>query len=184
MTRRRHTTCALTHSVMVNNMVNNSRPTRRADRAADRFARTYTPPSLACMLFLAAALFALALPVIGPLNDHHFSERSHNHDHIYLNGVPVAHEHAYEGSARHAHPDGRPEYSRAALGEPPADIVYLAPTRSGLTLVALNAPYHLTPDSLRPPPPTNAGNLLQRFDPGSVRVRGASVAPPSRPPVA
>ena len=65
---------------------------------------------MAWMLALAAALFALALPIVGPLDDHHFAERSHSHDHIYLNGMPVAHGHAYDELALHPHRESQPEY--------------------------------------------------------------------------
>ena len=62
-------------------------------------SQAVAPPSLGWMLLLAVALFSLALPIIGPLDDHHFAERAHNHDHIYLNGHPVGHHHAYDGLA-------------------------------------------------------------------------------------
>jgi len=50
---------------------------------------------------LATALYALFLPFLGALLDHHFAERQPGHLHIYPGGVPVEHPHPYE--ATHAH---------------------------------------------------------------------------------
>lgn len=136
------------------------------------------------MLLLAAALFALALPIVGPLDDHHFAERAHNHDHIYLNGAPVAHGHAYEGVARHAHQETGSQFLQSSGRENAGDVMYLAPAAAGLTLAALNASYHPAPESLRPPPPPEGrDNLLERFAPSSGRARGTNVPPPLPPPV-
>ena len=136
------------------------------------------------MLLLAAALFALALPIIGPLDDHHFAERSHTHDHIYLNGGAVAHNHAYEGLALHAHRGSEPQLSQPAGWQPERDVLYLTPAVAGLTLSALNAPYHPAPESLRPPPASDGrDNPLERFLPSSSRTRGANIPPPLPPPI-
>ena len=134
------------------------------------------------MLLLAAALFALALPIVGPLEDHHFAERAHNHDHIYLNGNPVGHNHTYEEPSEHAHPESGLALSPENRLEIESDVLFLAPATTGLTLAALNAPCHPAPESLRPPPPSGSrGNLLQRFSPELTRARGVNV-PPSLPP--
>ena len=136
------------------------------------------------MLAFAAALFALVLPIVGPLDDHHFAERSHTHGHIYLNGAPVPHNHSYAGLALHSHQGSE---SRLALPEgwqQESDVIYLTPATAGLTLSALNAPYHPAPESLRPPPPpTNGANPLERCVPGPGRVRGENIPPPLPPPI-
>ncbi|MEE3015154.1 MAG: hypothetical protein VX505_13490, partial [Chloroflexota bacterium] len=41
---------------------------------------------------------AIVLVFLGPLMDHHFAERQHNHSHIYLTG----------SVAEHKHPEGHP----------------------------------------------------------------------------
>lgn len=146
--------------------------------------RAASPPSLGWMLALAAALFALALPIVGPLDDHHFAERSHNHDHIYLNGAPVAHDHAYEGVALHAHQETGPQFLRSSGREDAGDVLYLAPSAAGLTLAALNASYHPAPEALRPPPPSQGrDNPLERFAPSSGHARGTNIPPPLPPPI-
>jgi hypothetical protein len=143
------------------------------------------PPSLGWMLLMAAALFALFLPIVGPLDDHHFAERTHNHDHIYLNGVPVAHHHAYEGSPQHPHQESAARFSQPGEYGGQEEILYLAPAAAGLTLAALNAPYHPAPESLRPPPPAaKENNPLERYAPGSGRASGESISPPLPPPIA
>ena len=136
------------------------------------------------MLLLATALFALALPIIGPLDDHHFAERSHAHDHIYLNGGAVAHNHAYDGLALHTHRESGRQSSQPAGWHQENGVLYLTPAAPGLTLSALNAPYHPAPESLRPPPPPEGrDNLLERFAPSSGRAQGTNIPPSLPPPV-
>ena len=153
------------------------------DGASPAF-RERKQPSLGWMLVFAAALFALVLPIVGPLDDHHFAERYHTHDHIYLNGVRVDHNHAYEGFALHSHQKSDPQFRQLSGGENASDVLYLAPATAGLMLAALNAPYHPAPGSLRPPPPSDGrDNLLGRFAPSSSLTRGANIPPPLPPPI-
>ena len=140
-------------------------------------------PSLGWMLLLAVALFALALPVIGPLDDHHFVERAHNHDHIYLNGWPVQHDHAYRTGSAHLHAAPLDVTSETGSQRPAAGTVFLSPVTSGLMLASMNAPQHPAPESLRPPPPRHQANPLERFTHAPARVRGQNVSPPLPPPV-
>ena len=162
---------------------------RRNSGGASPAFREHEPPSLGWMLALAAALFALILPIVGPMDDHHFAERAHNHDHIYLNGVRVAHDHAYEGFALHSHQlhshqESGPQFRQLSGWENASDVLYLAPATAGMTLSALNAPYHPAPESLRPPPPSDGrDNPLERFALSSSRTRGANIPPPLPPPI-
>ena len=136
------------------------------------------------MLLLAAALFALALPIVGPLDDHHFAERTHTHEHIYLNGQPVAHGHAYDGGPRHLHgADGQGWNDIEGHG---ADgVLMLTPATASLMLAVMSAPYHPAPDALRPPAPrAKNANPLTRFASRIQRPDGAPVRPPLPPPVA
>ena len=135
------------------------------------------------MLLLAAALFALALPIVGPLDDHHFAERTHTHAHIYLNGRPVPHGHAYERGLRHLHPAGvqAAENTGANRAE---GILYRTPATASLMLAVLSAPYHNAPDALRPPPPrAKDANPLTRYADPTRGPDGADVPPPLPPPV-
>ncbi len=145
--------------------------------------RASNPPSLGWMFLLAAALFALALPIVGPLDDHHFAERAHTHEHIYLNGRPVPHGHAYDSGLRHLHPAVARESEDASANRTDG-ILYIAPAAAGLMLAVLSAPYHTPPDALRPPPPRakNANPLARYADP-TRGLKGADVPPPLPPPV-
>lgn len=81
--------------------------------------RLFTP------LLAVAAVWALFMPSIGPLVDHHFTERHPHHAHVYPEGTPLAHEHPFErphvheASADHAHAPGDSELGIVFL--PPGD---------------------------------------------------------------
>jgi hypothetical protein len=47
------------------------------------------------------AVFALLLPVAGPIIDHHFAERLPGHGHVYMNGPELLHEHDLSSSHNH-----------------------------------------------------------------------------------
>ena len=132
---------------------------------------------------LALALFALLLPVVGPLDDHHFAERTHNHGHIYLNGRPAPHAHLPDAGQWHWHPVPVPGdvAVRAAI---PGAVAYFTDPGAAPTLAVLNAPWHREPDALRPPPARGgAGNPLTPFASGMRPPHGHTVLPPLRPPV-
>ena len=146
--------------------------------------RGSNPPSLGWMLLLAAALFALALPIVGPLDDHHFAERTHAHGHIYLNGRPVPHGHAYENGRHHLHRSAQREAGDATTN-PTDGILYFTPATASLMLAVLSAPYHTAPDALRPPTsPAKNANPLTRYTDLASRPDGAHVPPPLPPPIA
>lgn len=143
------------------------------------------PPSLGWILLLAFALFALALPIVGPLDDHHFAERSHTHLHIYPDGRPASHEHVGAQALPHLHstlPDA-PVYGESA-GQY-ADVMYLTNATASFLLAVMNAPYHNAPDALRPAPPRgNGDNPLTPFRVLSRQPAGRSIAPLPPPPIA
>ena len=147
--------------------------------------RAADPPSLAWILLLALALFALALPIVGPLDDHHFAERSHTHLHIYLDGRPVSHGHAEATTLPHQHlgrPNPLPNVGRESLSR---DVVYLADATASLLLAVMNAPYHSAPEALRPATPRDKNaNPLGPFTRRYQKPTGHSVSPPLPPPIA
>ncbi len=65
---------------------------------------------------------ALALPIVGPLLDHHYAERVPGH--LHLAGVAGAHTHPYEVDHRHAQGGAYTDASGAPL---PAGAGYLLP---------------------------------------------------------
>ena len=175
----------------------NTRPTRAVRKPAG-------PPSLARLLLLGLALFALALPIIGPLDDHHFAERTHTHEHIYPNGQSIPHRHIYENRQGHLHRSGipyagglpaqtwdvmgRPDLHRSGVpyaGGSNGAVGVRNATAASLLLAMLSAPYHTAPAALRPPAPrTQNDNPLARFASRFREPDGIIVAPPYPPPVA
>ena len=143
------------------------------------------PPSLGWMLLLAFALFALALPIVGPLDDHHFAERSHAHQHIYLDGRPVNHEH--EGAAALPHPHSGRLNTLPDVGQDrrSMDVVYLTNATASFLLAVMNAPYHSAPEALRPATPRDKdANPLGPFTGRYQKPEEHSVSPPLPPPIA
>lgn len=143
------------------------------------------PPSLARMVLLAFALLALALPIVGPLDDHHFAERSHAHQHIYLDGRPANHEHAGAQALPHLHPTrwDLPRYGETDAQSP--DVMYLTNPTASFLLAVTNAPYHNAPDALHPAPPRgNSNNPLTPFRVLNRQPAGRSIAPLPPPPIA
>lgn len=134
---------------------------------------------------LAFALFALALPIVGPMDDHHFAERSHTHLHIYPDGRPASHEHTGALALPHLHPT-RFDLSRYGESDAqPPDVMYLTNATASLLLAVMNAPYHNAPDALRPAPRRgNGNNRLTPFRVLSRQPAGRSVAPLPPPPIA
>jgi hypothetical protein len=61
-------------------------------------------------VILVLAVLGLALPGLGPVFDHHFAERLHDHQHIFLDSATVGHQHPYQhifldsATVGHQHP--------------------------------------------------------------------------------
>ena len=53
-------------------------------------------------LLLVLAGLGLALPEVGPLLDHHFTERLHDHQHLYFGSVDKNHQHSFQISHGHS----------------------------------------------------------------------------------
>ena len=143
------------------------------------------PPSLTRTILLALALFALALPIVGPLDDHHFAERSHTHGHIYPDGRPVQHRHLDEYGPGHWHAGQRGLATYGDGWRQRDGVAYFTDATASLMLAVLNAPYHPAPDRLRPPAAHIKGdNPLSGFAARYARPEGQNVAPPLPPPIA
>ena len=143
------------------------------------------PPSFLRMALLALALFALAIPIVGPLDDHHFAERSHTHQHIYLDGRPAQHVHLLESGRLHWHAGQLDVPADGSEGLHFGGVAYLTDPTSSLMLTALNAPLHKAPEALRPAPRRSRNsNPLAPFGARRPQPKGESVAPPLPPPIA
>ena len=145
----------------------------------------YEPPSLARTLLLAVALFALTLPIVGPLEDQHFVERSHAHGHVYMDGRAASHQHVFELSARHWHAaefrtDGADDYWPIV-----SSTVYFTDPTVGMLLAVMNAPSHHAPQALRPTAPRGDGsNPLAGCATMIRQPAGRDIAPLPPPPIA
>ena len=78
-------------------------------------------------LFMAAAAYALFMPFFGPMLDHHFAERQHNHEHVYFGSAGAKHVHFYELIHPHSHTQNAPATTAdngPASGELPNEVIY------------------------------------------------------------
>lgn len=150
---------------------------RRSRQAAD-------PPSLLGVLMLGLALFALILPIVGPLDDHHFAERSHGHGHIYLDGRPVAHQHAFDQGQQHRHGQSFTRNAPTITEPVEKGVSYFTDSAASFFLTVLAAPWNRAPEAMRPPSPTvKDTNLLSPYRAGLRHQPGLRVAPPVPPPI-
>ena len=161
----------------MSNLYDTAHPQRRISPAE--------PPSLAAMLMLALALFALILPIVGPLDDHHFSERSHSHGHIYLDGRPVAHQHAFDAGLRHRHTQAPPAKWAETPQTAQTSIAYFTNAASSLLLTIQTAPWHRAPEAMKPPPANiQDTNPLSPYPVGRTEPEGLKIVPAVPPPIA
>ena len=73
--------------------------------------------------FITVLLIGVVLiNVIGPILDHHFVERGHNHDHLYLSVTDADHSHVYD--SKHSHKSYVSNVSRT-LSDADDNIVFL-----------------------------------------------------------
>ncbi len=129
------------------------------------------------------ALYALLLPVAGPMLDHHYVEWQHGHGHAYLGGVPD------KGTGFHVHIyDTYDSHDHLSLGDAGGDL----PQTDGVAFftrydgAGMGAIYSVTGPatvSMLFPDPEDSP-LLVYFVPTSVTPVGALTVPPRKPPTA
>ena len=129
------------------------------------------------------ALYALLLPVAGPLLDHHYVEWQHNHGHVYFGGgageAPGYHVHVYDSSGSHGHLPSTDPLDGQPLPDGVSFLVNYDGSGSGLIF----APSGPSGEALRFPDPGH-GPLLAAFAAGDVVPSEAITFPPRRPPAA
>ena len=130
---------------------------------------------------IIVTLYALLLPVFGPLLDHHFVEWQHNHAHVYFNGVlgesRPGHDHVYETSRSHDHilwSGTLDEKSR------PDGVAYLT-SYDGAGTGLIYAPSGPATESLCFPDPGDCW-LFLGYTSRDAPHSGAFTAPPRKPP--
>ena len=130
---------------------------------------------------IVIALYALLLPVAGPLLDHHYVEWQPNHGHFYFGaeGDAVFHLHIYESRGNHGHLPV--DYVTEEAGVPEG-MAYLS-NHDGL---AHGSVYSPTGPALQSPcyPDLCDLPLLAPFDPAEGIPVGNNPAPPQKPPTA
>ena len=130
---------------------------------------------------IVIALYALLLPVAGPLLDHHYVEWQHNHGHFYFGsgaeGDPRFHLHIYESRGKHGH---APLDYVSKGTEVPEGLTYLS-NYDGLVDGLVYSP---TGPALQSPcyPELCDLPLLAPFAPAEAIPVGIHPAPPQKPP--
>ncbi len=143
---------------------------------------------------IIVALYALLLPVFGPLLDHHFVEWQHNHVHIYFDGSArgdgPGHRHVYETAYRHSHQTITPNSPKIRPGESfpgpagpdsrPGGVAYITAYDSAGTGLVY-APAGSVAESLRFPD-LGDSPLLRGYSFRDIPPTGVFTAPPRKPP--
>lgn len=131
---------------------------------------------------IVIALYALLLPTVGPLLDHHYAEWQHNHGHVYLGGGPsggqATHLHIYESGGPHSH------FPVEGSGTTPAsEGMAFFTSYDGAGTGLIYAPTGPVAESLVFPGDGD-GPLLAAYMPQYLLPEGATTSPPRRPPPA
>ncbi len=131
---------------------------------------------------VAIALYALLLPVAGPLLDHHYAEWQHNHAHVYFGNGPEGsqgyHLHIYDWQGSHGHLPT----SETDDGNAPGGLAYFT-NQDGSANGMVYSPVGPTLETPCYPDPDDCP-LLTQFDAAETRPPGTRPAPPLRPPTA
>jgi hypothetical protein len=79
-------------------------------------------------LIIIVVMYALFMPFFGPMLDHHFAERQHNHQHIYFGSAGAKHTHFYQLLHLHSHTHNTPTIpptDGSQSNESPNEVIYL-----------------------------------------------------------
>ncbi|MCY4366509.1 MAG: hypothetical protein OXE17_09845 [Chloroflexi bacterium] len=129
------------------------------------------------------ALYALLLPVAGPLLDHHYVEWQHNHGHVYFGSGAGDnqgyHVHVYDSSGTHGHIAAADLANGQQLPDGVSFLVNYDGSGSGLII----SPSGPSTDGLHFPDP-GQGPLLAAFAAREVVPNETVTFPPTKPPAA
>ena len=129
---------------------------------------------------IVVALYALLLPAMGPLLDHHYVEWQHNHGHVYFGGAPEAagfHVHIYDSSGDHGH---LPVTAYSGGRSAPEGVAYFS-GYDGAGSGPISPPTGPSTDSITFPHPGDQP-LLATYDVARLPPVGYRIAPPLKPP--
>ena len=129
---------------------------------------------------IVIALYALLLPVVGPLLDHHYVEWQHNHAHVYFGAGPGEggyHVHIYDVNGYHGHTPVTDYSSGRSL---PDGMAYFSGF-DGAASGPIASPVGSSADSMIFPDPGDQP-LLAAYGSTELPPPGHRVAPPRKPP--
>ena len=132
------------------------------------------------------ALYALLLPVVGPMLDHHYVEWQHNHGHAYLSGVkgaPGYHLHVYDSTGSHGHVAWQDSAGKPDLPEGLVEGLAYFTSYDGSGTGLIYSPTGPSTQSLCFPDHGDCP-LLASYTVVEVSPDGAFAAPPRKPPAA
>ena len=126
------------------------------------------------------ALWALVSPAFGPVMDHHFAERYHNHSHIYIGLPDVDHIHTYQDNHSHRLASRRDDSNPPSGSSLPTDTVFLTP----LDVMGQDAQAPLTPAAQPMNPFLFQGDssVLEAWPQNDGPLKEAYIPPLKRPP--
>jgi hypothetical protein len=130
---------------------------------------------------IVIALYALLLPAVGPMLDHHYVEWQHNHGHVYFGGSsdgPGFHVHIYDTAGDHGHVPVTDHSGGHILPEGVAYFSQLDGSGSG----PISSPSGPANDSMTFPDPGDHP-LLTAYGRGEIPPAGITIAPPRKPPI-
>lgn len=131
---------------------------------------------------IVIALYALLLPVVGPLLDHHYAEWQHNHGHVYFGGTPEAagfHVHIYDAGGDHGHVPGSDYLGARGV---PGGVAYFSGF-DGAGSGPISSPTGPATETLTFPDPGDQP-LLAAYGIAELPPVGVRIAPPRKPPTA
>jgi len=126
------------------------------------------------------ALWALFSPAFGPVIDHHFAERHHNHSHIYIGLPNIDHIHPYQDNHPHQLAYLSDDSDPRSRSNQPADTVFLAPL-DGLEQDA-QAPLTPAAQPMNSSPDQGDSSLLLAWPQSDGPLKEVYVPPLKRPP--
>ena len=150
--------------------------------------KTESLNALTVPLLSVLAIAALLLPLVGPLLDHHFTERQPGHSHVYLGPIQTGHVHPYEDtrsfqrhSDHHAWPGSQYSADFGQSDNAPYSVIVFLANRHG------HSPAYqtlATPTLPKSPvfPSLGQAHFILGSNPAEAVLRGVSVPRPKKPP--
>ena len=115
---------------------------------------------------------ALTLAFLGPVVDHHYVERQHNHSHIYLNGSVGEHWHPFEKPHSHSNLIADGSGRHGIIYQTSNDCIGDSSTSPAVAFMGDTYPQVL-----------GIGSSTSTNTVGEINLVGNIVSPPKKPPI-